>query len=294
MSSSYTNDIPEVDTGIGTAGMQPTYARELPLGDDIPHGFYGGMMNAIGECLGFFGSFPCCICFPNPYKRVKQGKVGLVSRFGKFYKCVDPGLVKVNPVTESITKVDITIQITEIPKQDIITKDNVSIAIESVLYWHVIDPYETVYGVANVHHALIERASTTLRDVCGGHSLQDLIENREAISNEIQEVIDAPAKAWGVKIESILVKDVHFSRQLQESLSSAAQAKRLGESRVITAKAEVESAKLMRDAANILNTPAAMQIRYLETLTAMSRNGQGPKTIFMPLPNSGGNFGGKE
>lgn len=116
--------------------------------------------------------------------------------------------------------------------------------------------------------------------------LQDAIENREAISGEIQDVIEPSAKIWGVKIESILIKDIQFSVELQASLSSAAQAKRLGESRVIAAKAEVDSAKLMRDAANILNTPAAMQIRYLETLSSMAKNGQGPKTIFMPLESS--------
>ncbi|OAD75100.1 hypothetical protein PHYBLDRAFT_133090 [Phycomyces blakesleeanus NRRL 1555(-)] len=246
------------------------------------------MMNTIGTAIGFFGAFPCIVCLPNPYRRVGQGSVGLVTRFGKFYKCVDPGLVKVNPVTESIRKVDITVQITEIPKQEVITRDNVSIIIESVLYWIVIDPYETVFGVANVKIALIERALTSLRDVCGSHYLQDLIENRDMISRKLQEIIDPIANAWGVKIEATLIKDITFSPQLQEALSSAAQAKRLGESRVIASRAEVEAAKLMRDAADMLNTRPAMQMRYLETLTSMSRNGQGPKTIFMPLPSSTG------
>jgi regulator of protease activity HflC (stomatin/prohibitin superfamily) len=127
---------------------------------------------------------------------------------------------------------------------------------------------------------------TTLRHILGGKVLQDAIENREAIAGEIQDVIEPSAKVWGVKIESILIKDIMFSPELQASLSSAAQAKRVGESRVIAAKAEVDAAKLMRDAANILNTPAAMQIRYLETLSSMAKNGQGPKTIFMPLESS--------
>ncbi|KAG0330415.1 hypothetical protein BG004_002110, partial [Podila humilis] len=111
--------------------------------------------------------------------------------------------------------------------------------------------------------------------------LQELIENREAIGEEIQEVIDAPARDWGVKVESVLIKDITFSRELQESLSSAAQAKRLAESKVIGAQAEVDSAKLMRAAADILNTPAAMQIRYLETMTNMAK-GSNTRVIFMP------------
>ncbi|KAI8641481.1 hypothetical protein BD408DRAFT_418104 [Parasitella parasitica] len=276
----------DITVGIAVRGVQASYARELDISKDIPHGFYETMMTCIGNTIGFFGSFPCIVCCPNPYNKIRQGNVGLVTKFGKFYKCVDPGLVKVNPVTEDLKRIDITIQVTEIPKQDVITKDNVSVNLESVIYWHVVDPYQAVYGVSDVNHALIERASTSLRDVCGGHSVQDLIENREAISEELHEIIGPIAKSWGVKIESTLVKDITLSQQLQESLSSAAQAKRLGESRVITSKAEVEAAKLMRDAADILNTPAAIQIRYLETLQAMSRNGSGPKTIFVPLPPS--------
>ncbi|KAF1800069.1 hypothetical protein V8B55DRAFT_1544096 [Mucor lusitanicus] len=276
----------DITVGIAVRGVQPSYARELDISQDIPHGFYETMMTCIGNTMGFLGSFPCVVCCPNPYHKVRQGNVGLVTKFGKFYKCVDPGLVKVNPVTEGLKKIDITIQVTEIPKQDVITKDNVSVNLESVIYWHVVDPYQAVYGVSDVNHALIERASTSLRDVCGGHSVQDLIENREAISEELQEIIGPIAKSWGVKIESTLVKDITLSQHLQESLSSAAQAKRLGESRVITSKAEVEAAKLMRDAADILNTPAAIQIRYLETLQSMSRSASGPKTIFVPLPPS--------
>lgn len=114
-------------------------------------------MTCIGNTIGFAGSFPCIFCCPNPYHKVQQGNVGLVEKFGKFYKCVDPGLVKVNPTTENLKKIDITIQVTEIPKQDVITKDNVSVNLESVVYWHIVDPYQAVYGVADVNYALIER-----------------------------------------------------------------------------------------------------------------------------------------
>lgn len=275
----------ETEAALGQQGLQPTYAMELGL-DSIPHGCYGTMMNTIGAVLGFCGSIPCIVCCPNPYKRIPQGYVGLVTRFGKFYKCVDPGLVKINPVTEKVLKVDIKIQISEIPEQEIMTQDNVNVKIESVLFWHVMDPYQSQYAVTDVERALTERTQTTLRHILGGKVLQDAIENREAIAGEIQDVIEPSARLWGVKIESILIKDIMFSPELQASLSSAAQAKRVGESRVIAAKAEVDAAKLMRDAANILNTPAAMQIRYLETLSSMAKNGQGPKTIFMPLDAS--------
>lgn len=190
--------------------------------------------------------------------------------------------------TEDIVRVDVKIQITEIPHQFIMTKDNVYVQIYSIIYWHVVNPYQSMFGIADVRKALIERTQTTLRHTLGTRVLQDCIENREAIAFEIKEIIDEPASNWGVKVESILIKDIEFSKELQESLSSAAQAKRIGESRVIAAQAEVDAAKLMKQAAELLNSPAAMQIRYLETMSSMSK-ASGTKVIFMPYSaNDGG------
>lgn len=121
--------------------------------------------------------------------------------------------------------------------------------IDSVVYWHVIDPFQSTYGISNVQQALVERTKTTLRQVLGAKLLQEIIENREQLGHEIQEIIDLPAHAWGVAVESILIKDIQFSKSLQEALSSAAQAKRIAESKVIQAQSEVDSAKLMRQAA---------------------------------------------
>ncbi|KAG0369053.1 hypothetical protein BC939DRAFT_463875 [Gamsiella multidivaricata] len=286
MNNSTSQGQPSSSTGVvsqqplGQHDMQRSFATEFSP-DDENHGVYGSLMNAAGEVMGAMGAIPCCFCCPNPYKSVSQGYVGLISRFGKFYKIVDPGLTKINPVTEKLTKVDIKIQIADIPRQVIMTKDNVNVQIDSVLYWHIINPSQSVFGVSNVESALIERTQTTLRHILGMRVLQELIENREAIGEEIQEVIDTPARNWGVKVESVLIKDITFSKELQESLSSAAQAKRMAESKVIGAQAEVDSAKLMRAAADILNTPAAMQIRYLETMTNMAK-GSNTRVIFMP------------
>lgn len=274
---------------LDTQQMQSSYAKTYPLRDN-PHGFYGGMMNFLGALCGTLGSIPC-LCFPNPYKSVDQGYVGLVSRFGQFYKSVDPGLVKVNVFTEDLQKVDVKIQVTDIPKQAIMTKDNVYVNIDSIIFWHVINPYQATFGITDVRKALVERAQTTLRHILGTRVLQDCIENREAIAFEIKEIIDEPAHAWGVKIESVLIKDIQFSVDLQSSLSSAAQQKRIGESKVIAAQAEVDSAKLMRQAAELLNSPAAMQIRYLETMAAMSKT-TGSKVIFMPFNSSHDGFSG--
>ncbi|CAG8771053.1 3325_t:CDS:10 [Dentiscutata erythropus] len=269
---------------------QPSYAETFPL-DGVPHGCYSTMINSLGNLCGFVGSIPilCCCCF-NPFQRVTQGNVGLISRFGRFYKIVDPGLTKVNIITEKLISVDMRIQITEIPRQAIMTKDNVYVHIDSVLYWHIIDPYQATFGVTDIRRALIDRTQTTLRHTLGTRVLQDCIESREAIAVEIKEMIDEPAHGWGVKVENILIRDILFSSDLQKSLSSAAQQKRIGESKVILAQAEVDSAKLMRQAAEILNSPAAMQIRYLEAMTTMSKS-SGSKVIFMPYSPGQVQFG---
>ncbi|RXK36669.1 stomatin family protein [Tremella mesenterica] len=261
--------------------MQPSYAQNLGTGG-IEHGFYGSMMQSLGACVGSIGMIPCCPC-PNPFKNVDQGSVGLVSRFGQFYKAVDPGLVKVNVCSETIrVVVDVKIQLTSVPRQTVQTKDNVSVDVDSVICWHVVSPYRAAFGINDVRWALVERAQTTLRQVVGGRVLQSVISDREGLAQEVAEIIEATAEKWGVAIESILLKDINFSIELQQSLSSAATQKRIGESKVIAARAEVDAAKLMRQAADILASPAAMQIRQLEALQAMARTA-GAKVVFVPM-----------
>ncbi|KAI8319759.1 hypothetical protein GQ54DRAFT_292382 [Martensiomyces pterosporus] len=257
----------------------PKFAVEHPIKSEST---YESMMTTLGNVFGACGQVPFLFCCPNPFKEVPQGSIGLVSRFGRYYKTGDPGLVRVNPFTEKIRYVNTTIQVASIGPVPIVTKDNVTVGIESVLYWHVTDPYLATYGVANVSQALIERTQTTLRAVLGGRDLQDMIENRDTIASAITEIIDKPAHNWGVTVESILIKDIVLSHELQTSLSSAATQKRIGESKVIQAKAEVDAALLMREAAEILNTPAAMQIRTLDSMVLMSRAAN-TKVMFVPI-----------
>ncbi|CAN8097761.1 unnamed protein product [Discula destructiva] len=260
--------------------LQRSYAS-IVGNDANPKGWYGSMINSLGSIVGTLGAIPCCICCPNPYKNVNQGNVGLVTKFGRFYKAVDPGLVKINPLSERIIQVDVKIQIVEVPKQVCMTKDNVTLHLTSVIYYHIISPHKAAFGITNVRQALIERTQTTLRHVVGARILQDVIERREEIAQSIGEIIEEVAAGWGVQVESMLIKDIVFSQELQESLSMAASAKRIGESKIIAAKAEVESAKLMRQAADILSSAPAMQIRYLEAMQAMAKSANS-KVIFLP------------
>ena len=167
------------------------------------------------------------------------------------------------------------------------TKDNVTLHLTSVIYYHIISPHKAAFGISNVRQALIERTQTTLRHVVGARVLQDVIERREEVAQSIEEIIEEVASRWGVQVESMLVKDIIFSNELQDSLSMAAQAKRIGESKVIAARAEVESAKLMRQAADILSSAPAMQIIYLEAMQAMAKSASS-KVIFLPGVSSVG------
>ncbi len=164
------------------------------------------------------------------------------------------------------------------------TKDNVNLQLTSVLYYHITSPHKATFGISDVRTALVERTQTTLRHVVGARVLQDVIERREEIAHSIREIIEEVASGWGVQVESMLIKDMLFSNELQESLSMAAQSKRIGESKIIAARAEVESAKLMRQAADILSSAPAMQIRYLEAMQAMAKTANS-KVIFLPATN---------
>ncbi|THZ94133.1 stomatin family protein-like protein [Aureobasidium pullulans] len=266
--------------------LQPSYASVIKpdTEDDSQHGWYGGMINALGSIIGNLGAVPCCVICPNPYRPVSQGNVGLVTKFGRFARAVDPGLVKINPLSEQLIQIDVKIQIVEVPQQICMTKDNVNLHLTSVLYYRVTSPHKAAFGISNIRQALIERTQTTLRHVIGARVLQDVIERREEIAQSIREIIEDTASGWGVEVESMLIKDIIFSQDLQESLSMAAQSKRTGEAKVIAARAEVESAKLMRQAADILSSAPAMQIRYLDAMQQMAKSANS-KVIFLPAPN---------
>jgi len=260
--------------------MQPSYAQDLGS-QEVTHGVYGSLLQSLGTCVGFCGAIPCCP-FPNPFRNVQQGSVGLVTRFGQFYKSVDPGLVNVNVCTEGLRIVDVKIQISAIGRQTVITRDNVNVEIDSVIYFQITNPYRAAFGITDLRQALIERAQTTLRHVVGARAVQSVVTEREAIAFEIAEIVGDVADKWGVAIEGILIKDIIFSPEVSASLSSAAQQKRIGESKVIAARAEVDSAKLMRQAADILASPAAMQIRQLEALQQMAKSANS-KVVFVPM-----------
>eukprot|EP01113_Clastostelium_recurvatum_P037453 TRINITY_DN5478_c0_g2_i1.p1 TRINITY_DN5478_c0_g2~~TRINITY_DN5478_c0_g2_i1.p1 ORF type:complete len:338 (-),score=66.51 TRINITY_DN5478_c0_g2_i1:118-1044(-) len=275
--------------------------HQLGEAPDRPRGCYAGMMKCLGGCLGGIGSIPLFCCFPNPYKSVQQGHVGLVTEYGRFTRMVESGLVYVNPVTENLKQVDVRLRVHPLPPQMIFTRDNVSVNVDCVLYWRVADAPASTFKVDSVQQALVERAMITMREVCSVRDLTDMMTHRESMAEEIKHIVEETASSWGIHIEAILIKDILMGAALLENLSAAAVAKRQGASKVIAAQAEVEAARLMREASDIMATPAAMQFRYLETLQKMSSHANS-RVIFVPthaeigasslMPAAGGVQGG--
>lgn len=245
-----------------------------------PHNTYQKYITCCGEFFGVMGMCYLCPC-KNPYNTVNQGEVGLIQTFGALSRTVEPGISYVNIFSEDLTKVNVKVNTRELPPQSCFTRDNLSISITSVVYYNIVDPQKAIFSISDIDRAIIERTQNTMRDVVGGRVLQDVVEKRDEIASSIEAIISKTAAEWGVHVEAILIKDMHLPPSVQDSFAKAAEAKRIGEAKIINAKAEVESAKQMRKASDILSSPAALQIRYLEALQAMSR-APGTKVIFMP------------
>lgn len=244
---------------------------------------HNGYQKYVSCCGSFFGIMGMCVCCPcrNPYQTVNQGEVGLIQTFGALSRTVEPGTAYVNIFSEELTKVNVKVNTRELPPQSCFTRDNLSVLITSVVYYNIVDPQKAIFSISDIDRAIIERTQNTMRDVIGGRVLQDVVEKRDEIAKGIENIISKTAAEWGVHVEAILIKDLTLPLSVQDSFAKAAEAKRIGEAKIINAKAEVESAKQMRKASDILSSPAALQIRYLEALQAMSRN-SGTKVIFMP------------
>jgi len=232
-----------------------------------------------GNVCGCIGSAFCCLCAP--YKRVEQGTVGIVKRFGRFHRMLNAGLHKVVPYAEEMREIDMRLCVFDLDRQKMMTHDNLSVDIDIVLRYRIRDPMKAVFEVANVHEVVVQFAYTTLRTIIGAHELQALLTNRAQIAGEIAEAVKHQALSWGVHIDAIDIKDVHLPRDTEGALSAAAVAERTASAKIISARADVQAAELMRQASDVLNTPAAMQIRFLDNLSKLAAS-PNAKIIFMP------------
>ena len=214
---------------------------------------------------------------------VYQYERGLMFRLGKYVGTREPGLNLVIPILEDMRKVDMRILTLDIPKQSVMTKDNVPVSVNGVLYFKVVRPEDAVIKVQNYEYAMGQYAQTALRDVVGAMSLDDVLSERTAIGNKIRDVVDEGTKEWGLDVTDIKLQDVQVPEDLQRMMSRQASAEREKRATIIKAEGDKMAAQNLADAAKTMSsTPGGMQLRVLQTL-----DGLGPtpsNTIIIPLP----------
>ena len=237
-------------------------------------------------CCKQFGAsmatwLPCCCIGTNPYKIVPEGFAGVIRRFGKFYKLVGPGMHYILDEVDNLDLVDVREKVVELKQQSVVSRDNTSFRVDAVLYYRATNVYKSRFSVSNVAWALQDLASTTLRNVVGRMTMQQFLEAKEHLAEQIEGEIAHIAEKWGAHVKRVLVQDVYLPQEFRNSFSTSAVAKRISEAQIINSKAEVEVARLMRDAADALSTDAAFQIRYIDAIEVLSKSAN-PKMIFFP------------
>ena len=253
---------------------------QLEIEEDYQEPCFASFMRGLGCCFGYsclsLGGL-CCY----PYKTVDRGSKAVIQEFGRLKRTVGEGLHYVNPITEKLTDMSQKIQVIDLQRQNVMTSDKLSINIDSVVYYQVTNIEDAIFKVQNITASIIELSYTTLRNVIGKASLEQCLSQREQIAKNIKEIVDENVKNWGVQIISIQIKDIQIPANIMTSLSSAVTAERDAEAKIITAKANVAAAKLMREASDILNTDAAMQIRALEVIDKLAHS-QNTKVVILP------------
>jgi regulator of protease activity HflC (stomatin/prohibitin superfamily) len=202
---------------------------------------------------------------------------------GRFQRVFGPGLIVIIPGVQQAVRVDLRTRVFDVPPQDVITRDNVSVKVNAVVYLRVVDPQLAIIQVANFSEATSQLAQTTLRAVLGKHELDELLAERERLNNSIQEVLDKQTDAWGIKVANVEIKHVDLNENMVRAIARQAEAERERRAKVIHAEGELQASEKLLQAANMLSQRAeAMQLRYLQTLTQIA--GDKASTIVFPVP----------
>ncbi len=208
---------------------------------------------------------------------------GVVFRLGRLQRVRGPGVIIVIPFVDRVVRVDQRIITMDIPTQDVITQDNISIKVNAVLYFRVIDPPKAIVQVENYLYATSQLAQTTLRTICGEASLDGLLQKREDLNKRIQEILDSQTEPWGVKVSVVEIKHIDLPQEMQRAMAKQAEAERDRRAKVIQAEGEFQASTKLRDAAEIMGQQAGtLQLRYLETLKGIATEHN--STIIFPLP----------
>ena len=213
----------------------------------------------------------------NEYER------GVVFRLGRVIGCTGPGLILLIPAIDKMVRVDLRVVAMDVPAQDVITRDNVTIKVSAVLYFRVIDPNRAIVGVENYLYATSQLSQTTLRSVCGQAELDDLLASREKINTHLQEILDKDTEPWGVKVAKVEIKNIDLPQEMQRAIAKQAEAERERRAKVIGSEGEFQAAQKLSDAAKIIGeNPIALQLRYLQTLREVASENN--STTIFPVP----------
>jgi regulator of protease activity HflC (stomatin/prohibitin superfamily) len=216
-------------------------------------------------------------------KVVQEYERGVIFRLGRLVGARGPGLFLIIPFVDRMVKVDLRVVTLDVPAQDVITRDNVTVRVNAVLYFRVFNPEKAVVAVADYVRATHQIAQTTLRSVLGQSDLDELLSQREEINMRLQQIIDEQTEPWGIKVGIVEVKDVELPQSMQRAMARQAEAEREKRAKIIHASGEFEASKTLTDAARIIATqPASLQLRYLQTLTEIAAEKN--STIIFPLP----------
>ncbi|MDM7993980.1 MAG: slipin family protein [Candidatus Fermentibacter sp.] len=214
---------------------------------------------------------------------LKEYQRGVIFRLGKVAGVKGPGLIVVWPVIDQMKRVDLRVVTMDVPPQDVITKDNVSVKVNAVVYFRVLDPIKATIEVENYHYATSQLAQTTLRSVLGESVMDELLSNREQINAQLQTILDRLTDPWGIKVTMVEVKHVDLPVEMQRVMARQAEAERDRRAKIIHADAEYQASQKLADAADIISAhPIALQLRYLHTLTEIASENN--STTIFPLP----------
>jgi regulator of protease activity HflC (stomatin/prohibitin superfamily) len=216
-------------------------------------------------------------------KILKEYERGVIFRLGRVIKTKGPGVIILIPVVDRMTKVSLRLVVMDVPAQDVITRDNVSVKVNAVVYFRVMDSTKAVIEVENYLFATSQLAQTTLRSVCGQVELDELLSERDKINTELQNILDKHTDPWGIKVTTVEVKHIDLPQEMQRSMAKQAEAERERRAKVINAEGEYQAAARLAEAAEIIHVhPEALQLRYLQTLREISAENN--STTLFPMP----------
>ena len=219
----------------------------------------------------------------NTIKILKEYERGVVFFLGRFQKVKGPGLILLFPIIQVMTKVDLRVIVLDVPTQDVISRDNVSVKVNAVIYFRIVDPEKAIIRVANVFEATSQLSQTTLRSVLGQHELDDMLAERDKLNTDIQELLDQRTDNWGIKVANVEIKHVDLDESMIRAIAQQAEAERARRAKVINAEGEKQAAQMIAEAARTLaSEEQALQVRYLQTLKEIAN--ERTNTIVFPLP----------